>query len=225
MSKEMKRYKLKLKNKYVVGEDYYVFDFNIPENIEFKEGQYGVFMHVDKEIEGRKIRVFSIASSINEEIFKISLKITIDPSDFKAKMRDLEIGDSMTFDGPMGTFILEEEYDSVFIAGGIGITPIRGLLHQLDELKSPRKSELIYSEPREIYPFKDEFDNMDFVEKHYKNTKENTKEIIDKVSKKHLDNTFYYVSGSPGFVTSVKEQLIENEVNSSNIKFDRFTGY
>ena len=225
MSDEMKRYVIELKRKLLVRDDYYIFDFKKPSDISFKEGQYGVFMHVDKEIEGRRVRAFSIASTMNENYFRIATKIIEKPSDFKIKMRELSIGDTMTFDGPMGSFFLEEKYDSVFIAGGIGITPIRGILKQLEELQLDKKAALIYSEPRGIYPFKSEFDEMDFLDKYYETNIENTQGAITKVSLEHQNKAFYYIAGSPKFVGSVQEQLITNGIDKLNIKFDQFSGY
>lgn len=225
MADEMKKYVIELMDTSIIGDDYYVFDFKIPEGIAFKEGQYGVFVHVDKKIEGRKVRAFSIASSKSEKVFKMATKIIKNPSDFKVKMRELKIGDTMTFNGPMGSFILEEEYHRVFIAGGIGITPIRGMLKQIEKLNLNKEAVLIYSEPRKIYPFKEEFDNMNFLEKHYKNNVENTKLAIEQVSQKYLNEAYYYIAGSPGFVGGIKEQLMNKGVDEKHIKFDRFSGY
>ena len=152
-------------------------------------------------------------------------KRKLEQQEFKKKMLELDTGDSMTFDGPMGSFVLNDEMDCVFIAGGIGITPIRGILAQLVDKHGSKKVELIYSEPREIYPFKKEFDKMTFVKKYYKSNIENTKETIDKVSFKCLNKAIYYIAGSPGFVGGVKEQLLNNGVKNNNIIFDRFNGY
>ena len=225
MSEEMKKYELELLGKTIVGEDYYIFDFSVPKGISFKEGQYGVFLHIDKDIEGRKMRAFSIASSNTEDVFKVATKIIKEPSDFKVKMRELSIGDKMSFTGPMGSFTLEKDYHSVFIAGGIGITPIRGILKQLEELKLDKDSILIYSEPREIYPFKDDFDKMDFLESRYRKTAEKTKKAIDEVSFDYQNKAFYYISGSPSFVSAITKQLLNAGVDKMLIKFDRFNGY
>ena len=43
----------------------------------------------------------------------------------------------MTVDGPLGDFTFEENFNSVFLAAGIGITPIRGILKQIEESKNP----------------------------------------------------------------------------------------
>jgi len=225
MADEMKKYEIVLNDVQKVGEDYYLFDFSVPKELNFKTGQYGAFMHVDKAVEGKKVRAFSIASTPNEKAFKVGTKITDDPSDFKKKMLELKVGDLMSFTGPMGKFLLKEKPNSVFIAGGIGITPIRGLIKQLEEEKTKDEAILIYSEARGIYPYKDEFDNLGFLNSYYKSTRENTQEIIDEVSLKYVNNANYYVAGSPGFVQGIKEQLLNNQVLESNVLFDRFPGY
>ena len=225
MAAEMKKIIITLKEINKIGEDYYIYDFYKPTGIEFVEGQYGVFMHVDKEVVGRKVRAFSIASTQKEDVFKIALKICEEPSDFKQKMLDLKIGEEMIFNGPMGNFTLEEDYESVFIAGAIGITPIRGLLKLLEENNTKKETYLVYSEPKKIYPFKEEFDKMNFLISEYKNTIDNTKEAINKAASKFNNKAFYYISGSPGFVSSVSEQLGEHGIDKDKIKHDRFTGY
>lgn len=225
MSDEMKKYFLTLRGTKKVGEDYYIFDFDMPKNIQYVEGQYGVFMHVDKTIDGRKVRAFSVASSLNEDCFKIATKIVESPSDFKAKMLELKPGDQMTFDGPMGSFTLEKEYHVVLIAGGIGITPIRSIVKQIEEIKLHKAVELVYAEPREIYPFNDDFESLSFLDVHYVSTVENTKIAVADATKKYLNSAYYYISGSPSFVNGITEQIKEYGIDASHIKFDRFNGY
>ncbi len=224
MSEEMKEYKLSLQNISQVGEDYYIFDFDKPEGFTFKEGQYGVFKHVDKEVEGKAFRAFSIASSNHEESVRIATKIIEEPSDFKRIMRNLKKGELMSFTGFMGNFTLEQTHHSIFIAGGIGITPIRGIIASLQSMNYEMDANLIYSEPRKIYPFKDEFDESK-VNSYYAYTIDNTKMLIEKFAKKFVNTGYYYIAGSNNFVNAVKEQLQSLGVNVENIKFDRFTGY
>ena len=90
MSEEMSRNVLTLINIEKVGDDYFVFNFEMPKGIAYKEGQYGAFKHVDNDIEGRTVRAFSYASASYESVFKIGTKIVENPSDFKAKMKDLK---------------------------------------------------------------------------------------------------------------------------------------
>lgn len=132
MSNEMKRYTIKLVNIEQVGVEFFIFSFEKPKDLTFKEGQYGVFMHVDKEITGKKLRAFNFASGSKEDLLIIGTVIKAEHSDFKAKMKDLSIGDTMTVDLPMGDMSLEEDYYSIFLCACIGITPMRSMIKQLE---------------------------------------------------------------------------------------------
>lgn len=223
MSEEMSEHKIELVNKEIVG-DYYIFDFEVPEVLQYEAGQYGIFMHVNKEIEGRKMRAFSIASAKHEEHLRIATKIISQPSDFKAKMRDLEIGELMSYTGPTGTFTLETDFDAVFIAGGIGITPIRSVLKQIEYDVPGIDVTLIYSEAVGVFPFYEVFDQMD-IDIHYQTTAVDTTTIITKTATEFQNEAYYYIAGSPGFVGAITALLGKLGILKEHIKFDRFTGY
>lgn len=219
----MKEYKVSLLQKQSVG-DYYIFDFKKPVDLVFKEGQYGIFMHVNKQIIGRKMRAFSMASSMEEDVLRIATKIVKKPSDFKKKMLELSLGDVMSYTGPTGDFTLETSADAVCIAGGIGITPIRSMLHLIDGTALKMNVTLIYSEADGVFTFKDEFDEMT-LHAYYQETVEKTREVIQRVVKKKQNDAFYYVAGSVGFVSGIQNLLIDEGVTKDRIKFDRFNGY
>lgn len=223
MSEEMKEYKISLLSKDVIG-DYYIFNFKKPTELQYKEGQYGIFMHVDKIIEGRKMRAFSMVSSADETVLTIATKIVKEPSDFKAKMLLLNEGEFMSYTGPTGNFTLENDEGAVFIAGGIGITPIRSLLHEIDVKKRKIDVTLIYSEAAGVFPFEEELKAMN-IKSFYQTTASATKEAVLKVSSEKKNDVFYYMSGSPGFVSGIQDLLISNGVLKERIKFDRFNGY
>lgn len=225
MSVEMTRSILTLIDVEKVGDDYYIFNFEMPQGIVFKEGQYGAFKHVDKEIEGRKLRAFSYASGSKESVFKVGTKIGENPSDFKAKMLELNKGDKMTVDGPMGDFLLEEDHNAIFLAAGIGITPMRGFVKQIESINYTKEAILIHAEHRQFYPFKDEFDKVDFLEVKYEKTGENMKSTAALMGAKFKNDAYYYVSGNPGYVSAVTSILQGEGVDSKQIKFDKFTGY
>ncbi len=197
----------------------------MPKGIEYKEGQYGAFQHVDKDIEGRKVRAFSYASGTSEDIFKIGTKIIEEPSDFKAKMMDLKPGDVMMVNGPLGDFLLEEDHNSVFLAAGIGITPIRSLLKQMGKINYTKEATLIYAEHRQFYCFTEDFSKMKNINVKYEKTGENMKSTAAIMGAKYKNDAFYYVSGNPGYVTAVTSILQGEGVDPKQIKFDKFTGY
>ncbi len=225
MSKEMKRFELTLIDNEQVGVDYFIFNFEMPKNLIFKEGQYGAFKHVDKEIEGRKVRAFTFASTNNEDVLKIATVINDSPSDFKAKMLDLKKGDTMTVDGPLGGFTLDEDKNAIFFAAGIGITAARGMVKYLEEFDNGKENILIHAEHREFYCFKEDFKDFNNVLVKYENTGANMKDTAANMARKYKNDSVYYVSGNPGFVTAVTTIIQGQGVDPKQIKFEKFTGY
>jgi len=219
----MKRYLLTLKSVEHIGMDYVSFTFDKPTDLEYIEGQYGVFLHVDKEVDGRRMRAFSFASPNTASELVIATKITTEPSDFKRLMNALQPGDTMTVDGPMGNFTYNPLKHAVFIAGGIGITPIRSITLSLP--KTSLDSTLIYSGYNRTYPFKEDLDGLSLTHIAYVSGKDETKQSIEKAAILYENDAVYYISGSPGFVTGIQEQLQQLDIEASNIKYDRFTGY
>ncbi len=214
----MNRYVLRLLQKEQQG-IYYIFTFAKPVELQFHNGQYGVFLHVDKEMEGRKMRAFSFASSTHDDHLTIATFIPEEPSHFKKWMIALEPGDAMTVDGPMGTFTWDYSVPAVFIAGGIGITPIASILSE----PLQNKATLIYTARNSNYLFTDNF-NKDDLTTFYENGRETAINRIEEIAKAQ-PNSLYYVVGSSSFVTAVSTQLEELGIQPEYIKKDRFTGY
>jgi ferredoxin-NADP reductase len=225
MSEEMKRFELTLINNEQVGVDYFIFNFEMPKDLNYKEGQYGAFKHVGKEIDGRKVRALSFASTTDEDILKIATVITDTPSDFKAKMLKLKKGDKMTVDGPLGAFTLEEDKNAIFFAAGIGITAVRGMARKLEELDNGKENVLIHAEHREFYCFKEDFKDFNNVLVKYENTGANMKDRAAIMARKYKNDAVYYVAGNPGFVTAVATIIQGQGVDPKQIKFEKFTGY
>ena len=225
MSEEIKRFELTLINIEQVGVDYYIFNFVMPKGLNYEEGQYGAFKHVDKEIEGRKVRALTFASTNDEEILKIGTVISSKPSDFKAKMRDLKKGDTMTVDGPLGSFNLEEDQNAIFFVAGIGITAARGMVKRLEKSNSDKENRLFHAEHREFYCFKEDFKNFNNVLVKYENTGENMKASAAIMASKYKNDAVYYVAGNPGYVTAVTTIIQGKGVDPKQIKFEKFTGY
>ncbi len=218
-------YEVKLIKMTHLEQDYYQFDFTKPEGFSFEEGQFGVWGFGDTPIEGRRLRAFSIASS-NEELFlRVGTKIVEVPSDFKKHMILMKPGDTMTLNAPKGDFLFEKSMNAVFIAGGIGITPIRSMLLSKERLESRRRDLLIYSELASCYPFKEELENLSGLVIKYAADIIPTQDLIRNAIKDNMNEAMYYLSGSPGFVTGIKALLEQNGVLPDHIRHDVFTGY
>jgi len=219
------KYKIKLLHQEHLQNDYYVFDFEKPEGFQFEEGQYGTFEIVNKDINDKTFRVFSIASTAEESFIRIGTRIVDKPSVYKQELLKMHDGDELLMNAPMGKFTFEPDSKAVFIAGGIGITPIRSIILCDHYNNQKRKDLLIYSELDKCYPFMEELNKIANLEIKCASDIEPTQKLIVEAAIEYKNDAFYYISGSPGFVKGISASLNENGVNSDRIKFDVFAGY
>lgn len=215
--------KIKFKGKNNIEKDYYIFDFEVPKGLIWEAGEHGIFTFSNLKIKGKSFRAFSIASSPNENIIKIGTKISDTPSDFKAKMINLNPGDIMNLRGPFGWFKLPKgNKNLLFIAGGIGITPIRGLYQKIKFEKLSHKATLIYIS--DSYIFKEDLDTISNSENIYTNSRtEFYKEIENFLNNNKPD--YIYISGNPKLIKQVSKTLKNNGISKKKIINDPFMGY
>ncbi len=218
-------YKIKLLDKKHIDHEYYYFDFEKPKDFHYTEGQYGIFTIDSPDITGRNMRAFSIESSHDEPYIRIATRILENPSDFKKHLLHMDPGEEIKMTAPKGIFTFDESEPGVFIAGGIGITPIRSMLVCENRNKAERKDVLIYSELEECYPFKEELEQLNGLKIVYAADIEPTQNAIREAVKEHKNDAYYYLSGSPGFVKGITGLLVENGVAENKIKHDVFVGY
>lgn len=110
----------------------YHLEFDIPEleNFDFEAGQ---FISVVAE-DGRgksQTRAYSIASTPRDNRFDLCLD-RVDGGFLSNQLADAKPGDNFPFHGPYGLFTLRRPLvDSVLIATGTGIAPMRGFVETL----------------------------------------------------------------------------------------------
>jgi len=111
------------------------FIFTVPEDFEFICGQFVSFLF---EIEGKPLRrPYSICSSPYElgEKNVISYAITkVENGPGTTKLWNLTLGDKVNMMGPMGVFVLKDEFTEngmTFIGTGTGIAPFRSMIKEL----------------------------------------------------------------------------------------------
>ncbi len=107
----------------------------------------GQFMMVSLTLSDGKTKrnAYSISSSQSKPG---SIRITFGMhGEFTTALFQKKQGETLLLDGPWGKFVLDEAstLDAVFIAGGIGITPLISMIYRLHETKSKRKITLFYS--------------------------------------------------------------------------------
>lgn len=105
-------------------------------------------------------RTFSLSSSPTEtDVAAVTVKMTGSP--FKEALRALAPGDRAVAIGPIGDLLYDPTRDSLFVAGGIGITPFRGMIRYASDRGDHRRIRLLYSArvPEEL-AFKAELDAL-----------------------------------------------------------------
>src|SRR5690606_28163336 len=83
--------------------------------------------------------------------------------DFSGRLGQVALGTAAYLDGPHGAFSIDryEAAGYVFIAGGIGITPIRSFLLTLADRRDPRPVLLFYADKtRDAMAYRDELDTL-----------------------------------------------------------------
>jgi len=115
----------------------------------YKAGQFTeLFLpHKNKDKRGDK-RWFTISSAPSEPMLAITTKFALEKgSSFKAALGRLKLGDELHLAQPMGDFTLPKDSSKklIFVAGGIGITPIRSMIKSLLDSNTKRGITLIYA--------------------------------------------------------------------------------
>jgi ferredoxin-NADP reductase len=208
------------------SEEIYSFIFKPKKPFTWKAGQHGIFMFTKTKIEGKFWRAFSIASSSQELQVRISTIIKDEPSDFKKKLRAMQIGDEFIMHGPFGEFHTSNKISRIIgIAGGIGITPFRALLKDIASGVITHTSiTLIYSAA--TYTFKDELEQL---EKHpcitimYTTTPEEVNAALEAQIEKVGNSASYFISGSPGMIVAIRKKCKASGIK--HIVNDSFKGY
>ncbi|MDP3143244.1 MAG: FAD-dependent oxidoreductase [Candidatus Omnitrophota bacterium] len=134
--------------------------FVLPEPIEFFAGQ---FMFVTLNHEGKELsHPLSISNSPTEPGY-VEFTKKISESEFSQLLRQLKVGDSVKLKLPFGKFTLNPGFKSVaYIAGGIGITPIRSMIKFATDKKLATGIVLFYSNHRpEDIVFLEDFAEME----------------------------------------------------------------
>jgi ferredoxin-NADP reductase len=236
----MNTYSICLKDKYEIAERTMAFVFEKPEGFQFQAGQYVAMTLPKLDFADAKgaTRVLSIASAPSDTELVFGMRIT--ESAFKKTLAAMPLGGEVIIRDATGHFTLPEDQEKqvVFLAGGIGITPVRSILRQAVIEKRRNSFTLFYSNRRsEDASFCGEVQN--FSELNYRCIdtltqneracawQEESGYICAEMLKKYLTEipqALYYVVGTNVFIGAMEKMLMELGVPDTNIKKDPFTG-
>lgn len=120
----------------------YHLEFDVPEldNFAFEPGQF-ISMVAEDGRGKSQTRAYSIASAPRENRFELCLD-RVDGGFFSNQLADAKPGATIPFHGPYGLFVLRRPLvDSILIAAGTGIAPIRGFVEGLFPSEGKDRSE------------------------------------------------------------------------------------
>ncbi|MEA2015424.1 MAG: FAD-dependent oxidoreductase [Actinomycetota bacterium] len=214
------------------NENIYSFIFKPEEKVTWKAGQY-IFLkipHPEPDDRGEK-RHFTISSAPHEENIAVTTKFDFkNGSSFKRALIKLKKADSIKASGPEGEFIIKNPGAKyAFIAGGIGVTPYRSIILDMEKRNIDTDTNLLYfCKKREII-FKDIFNEVEGKNRRLKVYYINEPHRIDKNIIKEKVSDFkernFYISGPFSMVKAAEDVLSNLNVAKNLIKKDYFPGY
>lgn len=224
--------KFKLVQRKQETQDVESFILEPSEPISWEAGQYMhyVFPHENEDARGHE-RWFTISAAPFEKHLMITTRFASDRSStFKTALKNLSIGQELEAEGPKGSFTLDDPNKKhIFIAGGIGITPYRSILMQLDHDNKPINVELLYANRDDNFVFSNELGAI--------MAKHSTFKIRQFVGSRHIEisdlkpyaddpDNIIYVSG-PEPMVEVFEDILKSRlgVPKERVKLDFFPGY
>jgi ferredoxin-NADP reductase len=234
----------KLKHREEVAEGTMAFRFEKPSAWTFKPGQYVDMTLLDpSETDSQgNARSFSIGSAPHEETLMVATRMR--DTAFKRVLRTMPLGTPVEIQKPSGDLILQKDSTraAIFLAGGIGITPFRSIVHWAAKEKLPNRIVLFYSNRRpEDAPFLAELqslenDNPRFrliasmteMEKSRQSWNGETGLINQRMLGRYMkdaESPIYYIAGPPVMVKALHKMLKKVGVNENDIRAEEFSGY
>jgi ferredoxin-NADP reductase len=129
-----------------INHDVRTFWFMPVKNFGYTAGQFiELYLPHPKPDDRGEKRWFTLSSSPTEELLSVTTKFAKKSSSFKQVLHKLQIGDQVDISEPMGDFVLPKDVSIplVFVAGGIGVTPLRSMAKYLIDTGEKRSLQVI----------------------------------------------------------------------------------
>lgn len=244
MSAETTTYLVKLKNRFPVAERTLAFQLEKPVGFIFKPGQWTditLLNPSETDAEGN-VRGFSIASPPEDNLLMVATRMR--DTAFKRELAKAPLNTEVKITSPGGNLTLHNnpERTAVFLAGGIGVTPIRSILMHAARQRLPHRIVFFFSNRRpEDAPFLEELGALQKENPNYKFVPTMTElarslqpwrgeagKINPAMLARHLGaakSPIYYVVGPQGMVDGLQRMLNESGIDDDDIRTEGFSGY
>ncbi len=218
--------KLRLISKFTEAGDIVSFRFQTNEPFEWRAGQY---MRFTLRISGKEeSHWFTIASAPFEKQIMITTHVR-PKSDYKQTLNALKIGEEIEATSLDGDFVWRDnDIPKVFIAGGIGVTPVHSILKEHVHTHSSIPVVLLYATTSDDIAYKTEFDKLVIEHPEFNVSYLVGERLTAEIIQKHIPNiieSFVYLSGPDPMVDAVASDLQKIGVQDHNLMRDGFEGY
>ena len=240
----MAEYEMTLVDRQRIARDTMAFWFDTNScSFGFRAGQHAdfVFTNPSLESEGDNSRTFSLASApYDKEPIMIAMRMR--KTGFKTALKSSALGTKFIVSRPRGSFTLHRDITrpAVFLAGGIGIAPIRSIIHQATQEHLPHKLYLFYSNREaDDTAFIEEFESLAAQNPNFTfiPTVTGHRTIAWPYEKGHINREMlsryllglkgpiYYIAGPSGMVTAMTGLLNASGVSDDDMKTEEFGDY
>ena len=226
----------------IVAEDTLAVRLTKPAGFTFEPGQaIRLAIPADAPAGAGEARVLSIASAPHEADLTVIIRLR--DSAFKQALKTLPEGTDLQVAGPLGSFTRDEGQarPSVFLAGGIGITPFLSMIRDADHSDRLKQTTLFYSNrsPADAAMLK-QLQALSATNPGFRlvATMSDIKDGIDwdgetgrinaQTLSRHLPDLtqpIYYCVGPGGFVSAMIAMLTSAGVEKNRIRSEQFKGY
>lgn len=179
-------------------------------------------------------RYFTIASAPFEGIVMLTTRFAGEKgSTFKQALQRLSIGATIEVGQPAGDFVVDAPAaEHVFVAGGIGITPHRAMLLDLDHRGVSVRATLLYANRTPEFVYKDEIEALEALARKHPGFRVHYFAAPDRISEAaihwtvpDLQRPTLYVSGPEPMVEATEAMLAGIGIREDHMKRDYFPGY
>jgi glycine betaine catabolism B len=181
----------------------------------------------------------SLACSPTRPYLEFGARVSDSP--WKEAFAALRPGDEAEVDGAYGHFLLDERSPAVLVAGGIGITPLKGMAEYAADRELPVEVRLVYSNrSEEEIAYRAELDRLTQQNPRFRVLHTLTRTAAGSSwtgrrgridagllaeAAQGLDDPVYYVCGAPGMVQDAFRTLQRIGIGTHRIRFEVFRGY
>jgi ferredoxin-NADP reductase len=235
----MAEYQMTLLDRERIARDTMAFWFDTNgASYEFRAGQHADFVFGSASDNSH---TFSLVSSPRDR-GSIMIAMRMRQTVFKSAIRAAALGTKFTVSRPRGSFTLHQDITrpAVFLAGGIGIAPIRSILQSATQERLPHKLYLFYSNREaDDAAFMDELQSMAARNPNFTLvlTVTGHKTLAWPYEKGHitremliryllgLNGPVYYIAGPSGMVTGMTDLLVSSGVSPDDMRTEEFGDY